>query len=367
MITDDVDRDIYISKVRLDYIFSLFIISIFIDYSFFGVTITHLIMSYFIIFYFFNKKIDNEIILISIFLLPYLIVSLYLNSTAYIINVDRMQYSELRPALLFINMLLELLFLSILLRERVNLNITRNYFSYFIIILLALFLLNILTSSFLNNESGIYASNIILVIYILYFKTKYYFIKSIPSLVTLLITKSSTIIILPFFLFKYFRKYFLLFIAATIIFLYLIPNQLFISNSFGKIETLYNPSLSDNFGGRYWANIIYLEMLSSYNILFGVGLDSFNYFRGNYYPTQYITFDHGGSDILKVLSSFGIVGSIIFLTILIKLCIKYNIQIDIWGSVIVFLLMVKGLGLFSSIGTLTLYLLASTKFRYSEK
>jgi hypothetical protein len=108
-------------------------------------------------------------------------------------------------------------------------------------------------------------------------------------------------------------------------------------------------------------------MLSSYNFLIGYGLDSFNHFRSENYPNEFIEFDHGGSDILKILSQFGVIGSFIFLYIMIKLSVKRNIELDLFGFLLVLFIMTKGHGVFSSLGTLIIYYLSATKTTYIKK
>ena len=108
-------------------------------------------------------------------------------------------------------------------------------------------------------------------------------------------------------------------------------------------------------------------MLSSYNFLIGYGLDSFNHFRSENYPNEFIEFDHGGSDILKILSQFGILGSFIFLYIMVRLSMKKKIELDFFGLLLVLLIMTKGHGIFSSLGTFIIYYLTMTNFTYIKK
>lgn len=344
-----------------DYIFAAFLISLFVDYSLIGLTLTHVIIIPTVIFYFFKRKIDYEVLLLLFLIFPYLLVSLYLNLNGYTFSSQGIHISEVRPLFVYANVIIELLFLLIFLKEKAGFAIARNIFLYFMVFMLFLNVIGILDSSFLNNEPGIFASYAILTAYILYFKSNNISFKSLPSLLGILITKSSTIVIFLVILFRSVYRQPVAIMLFGILVIYMIIDGTYTSDLFVKLLALYNPNVTDEFGGRYWSNIIYIEMLQSLNMLFGYGLDSFNYFRAVNYPDTYIIFDHGGSDVLKLLSSFGIVGCFIMLTVLIKLFVKYNINLDIWGLVIVILMMLKGLGLFSSLGTMLLYLITSTK------
>ena len=141
-----------------DYIFAAFLISLFIDYSLIGLTLTHIIIFPTVIFYFFKRKIDYEVLLLLFLIFPYLLVSLYLNLNGYMFSAQGIHISEVRPLFVYANIIIELLFLSIFLKEKADFTIARNIFLYFIVFILFLNAIGILDSSFLNNEPGIFAS-----------------------------------------------------------------------------------------------------------------------------------------------------------------------------------------------------------------
>ena len=129
-----------------DYIFAAFLISLFIDYSLIGLTLTHVIIIPTVIFYFFKRKIDYEVLLLLVLIFPYLLVSLYLNLIGYMFFVQGIHISEVRPLFVYANIIIELLFLLIFLKEKASFAISRNIFLYFMVFMLFLNIIGILDS-----------------------------------------------------------------------------------------------------------------------------------------------------------------------------------------------------------------------------
>lgn len=341
-------------------IYTIFLLSTLFDYSIFGLKFLHLLVGFFLLSNIHKIRLNTSFVLLISVIIIYAYVGYYKNTLSYV-EYDSFEESEIRPILSGAQLIVELIFIKNLF-ERIKQDPEKKIiFLTFFIVLLS-FLIWPDDRSFSKNESGLLAQQILIIGYLCYRSNKK-LIGKITTLSLVIITKSSTVLATPL-LFARNRLFFL--ILPTI----LIPLLIFTNPSdyvsqivTSKFELFFNPPLSDQYGGRYWANLTYLAMFIEAPLL-GHGFESFNHYRSNIYSG--IVFDHGGMDFLNFLASFGIVGSsFIYITIYyyLKNTIRFKFSIDIIGMLIACLLMVKGIGVLTSMGSLTLILLLLFKLR----
>ena len=340
-----------LSKIRF---YDIFLFLMLVDITFMGVNSIYFLMLYYL--FFIQKKIifNKSILLIFLILFFYSLQSLIKNNIAYT-SFDNYQTGPLRPIFIYLTIVLELTFLVSFLRygER-KLNLLLHIFMLIFFIMCKFF--GLLDKSYFKNESGIMAG--ILVFYLVeLWRQRNGFIASFLALPILISTKSSLIVVpilytlrtrfVPIIIFTLFGvSLFFMF------FLYEVVHSVFISKYF----LLIDPPAADNYGGRYWANVFYLQMLQDAWLL-GMGLDSLNYYRA-VSVSEVLLFDHGGSDLLKILSSFGVLGTLVLYKLSSKLFVELQFsrkyELDRFGALCLLALLFKGIGLFSTVGIMSL-------------
>jgi hypothetical protein len=107
---------------------------------------------------------------------------------------------------------------------------------------------------------------------------------------------------------------------------------------------LLEPSESD-IGGRYTSNLAHISGILE-SPFFGTGIETLDIHRARLFNSSSLPFDHGGSDLLRLLQDFGIpIG--IFLIFLIRAFLGFDFLNFYCAVPIIILLVLKGVGIYS--------------------
>jgi len=250
---------------------------------------------------------------------------------------------------------MQLSFLNLFYKKLASQRLNPKAISFFYLCTLTFYALGLVDNSFTKNESGLFANIALVTFFILYRQSKWNSPQSLLPLINLLITKSSVIILTPLAFIKKsnFKLKMLGLTVVSLVMVWFIYTGLLDELS-GKVIMLQTPRDADGFGGRYWSNHQMFELLMK-SPLVGYGIDSLNHYRSLNYAVD--VFDHGGSDILQLLSSFGIFGLLFIWRMLVsfyKLHLSKVYEPDLTGAIVSFALLIKGVGLLSSFGSIFL-------------
>ena len=288
-----------------------------------------------------------------------LIFSLYgwVNNLVAYTTYKSVQTGPLRPIFTFVQIFLEGLFVFHLLKNG-DTRIHYPVVSIFFVFLFILFFAGAfdVDRGLTKNETGLFA-NLCLVTMVLIRKHSS---KISPLLIPFgaLLAMPSTITVFGFLPF-YQRKRLIFFsVFSVLIITSMLVRPDFIQTVFtSKISLIIDPPMSDQFGGRYWSNLFHILMLLE-KPFFGWGLESLNHYREVNYNVP--SFDHGGSDILMILANFGVLGSLILLVLfflVIRSQFRDKLELDYIGVLVSLLLLFKGVGFFTTSGSLSLIIL----------
>lgn len=328
--------------------YTALLLLIHIDYRIYGIGLSHL----FVAFYLLKSmpfKINFDLFALCIFLLPYLLISLYLNTFDYP-NYSSIELSTIRPLFIYMNIIFQFLFLTLFYKKLANQSLNTGAISIFYFVLLFFYCIDWLDYSFTKNESGLFANIALVSLLLVLRQYELNPLKLCLQIFTLIITKSSINFLLPILLIeKNIRRVIsrkIILILSISVLIYFLPELM------PKLRMLLSPRIEDSYSGRYWANKQLFEMFLESPII-GYGIDSLNFYRKLKYESD--IFDHGGSDILYLISSFGIfgvffIGRILFLFYRDYLSSFY--KLDLLGLFVALALLIKGIGFFSSFGSI---------------
>jgi hypothetical protein len=333
--------------------FNFMIIFLFIDFNIGPLPIKMIIL--FLIFLYFITSSNIFFKSATLFLTLFLIYAIYSSINLYGQTQHlSLTHGYMRPMLVFITVMIQVYLSLYFFRLKVWFVIPWLLVSFLSLEILLL-IFGLLDNSYLKNEKGLHANLIVFLIYIFLRQRNLLRVILIP-IVSLASTLSSSILaLMPIVFLKNRVVYLIAFLFVLLVFL--VFDELVAS----KISLLLSPPDVGTYGGRYWSNFIYIEQIKS-NIYFGSGIESLFLYKQEHYFVE--MFDHGGADILRLISEFGIFGAgllFIFYRRIHKKIRSYGYRIDYTGLVIVTILSIKGIQIFSNPGMLMLVFLVMYK------
>lgn len=111
-----------------------------------------------------------------------------------------------------------------------------------------------------------------------------------------------------------------------------------------KINLLFDPKDGDT-GGRYASNLAHISGILD-SPYFGTGIESLDIHRARLFNSNSLPFDHGGSDLLRILQDFGIFFGIL-LIFMVRTFLGFNFFNFYCAIPLIILLILKGVGIYS--------------------
>jgi hypothetical protein len=328
--------------------------------SYHGLTPIHIIL----IIYFINIsnnlndfRFKNSGIALISFISIYSIFG-YLNLHDRVFIEDRaFQYGSYRPILAGIQLMVTLFFCkSLIFKITTNDYFCKKFQSFYILTSSSILTLMILSyfafgnfshienGSFqaLTRESGV-AGLTIFPLLIVSIATKRHFV-TILSSVAIFLTGSTAALAVCIYIFLSLtlkRKFLIVLLVFIVISFFIFTYS---PEHHSKIELLLNPKEGDT-GGRYSSNFAHIFGIINYPF-FGTGIETLDLHRSELFNSISLSFDHGGSDFLRIVQDFGVVGSALLIFILKK---YFNINnINIYCIIpFIILIVIKGVGVYS--------------------
>lgn len=334
--------------MQIYFIFTFLLIVQFIDINIGSMPIRGIILFLVFIFFFITRKIFFRTM--SLFLICLFIYTVYssINLYEHTQNLSIFR-GYLRPVVILISVFIQLYLALYFFREGAG-YIIPSLIIGFLLFEFVLLIFGIVDNRYMKNEKGLHANVTVFLIYLLLRQCTSLKLIIIP-IISLASTLSSSVLALsPLLLMK--KRISLIIVLMFVPLLYFVFEELVLS----KIGLLLSPPDDGTYGGRYWSNLIYIEQIKS-SFLFGSGIESLFLYKKFHYFVE--SFDHGGSDLLRILSEFGIIGTIFLYVTFLKIhknIMKYGYKIDYLGLIIVFVLSIKGIQIFSHPGMLLMIL-----------
>lgn len=334
--------------MRPSLIFTLMIISQFIDFNMGPFPFKFIILFSMFLYLAFSSKIFFTAP--TLFLIFFLIYAIYSSINLYS-EMQNLSFTRgyMRPMLIFMVVAVQVYLALYFFRLKVGYVMPRLLVAFLALEILLL-IFGLLDTNYLKNEKGLHANLMVFLIYL-------FFRQSIPlrfitiPLISLASTLSSSILALaPIVFLKKRIKYLIVLLFVPLIFLAF--DELVAS----KISLLLSPPDNGTYGGRYWSNLIFIEQIKA-NIFFGSGIESLFLYKKEYYFVE--QFDHGGADVLRLIAEFGIFGAGLLFILYMKIhkqIQSYGYKIDYLGLMIITILSIKGIQIYSHPGMLVMVL-----------
>ena len=194
----------------------------------------------------------------------------------------------------------------------------------------------------LTHESGVAALTLFPFLLLSLIKKRIFF--ATLAFVAIALTGSTAAIAIGSYIViaQLFRKnlfFIVLFFAAT-----LSCMLIFSPEHLSKIDLLFDPREGDT-GGRYASNLAHISGILD-SPYFGTGIESLDIHRARLFNSNSLPFDHGGSDLLRILQDFGIFFGIFFIFI-VRTFLGFNFFNFYCAIPIIILLILKGVGIYS--------------------
>jgi hypothetical protein len=193
-----------------------------------------------------------------------------------------------------------------------------------------------------THESGVAALTLFPFLLLSLINKRYFF--AILAFIAIALTGSTAAISIGCYIIiaQFFRRnlLFIIFLFTIVLFciLFYSPEHL------SKIELLFNPKDGDT-GGRYASNLAHISGILEFPY-FGTGIESLDIHRARLFNSDSLPFDHGGSDLLRILQDFGIFFGIL-LIFLIRDFLGFNFFNYYCVAPLLILLILKGVGIYS--------------------